>query len=163
MFTKEAQELAKATVEAIKKIAERQEKECPECKGKGILGLPSCRLCKGSGRVKGKWEWEPEVGEWYYQDFGNGKLLLVKDEHVRLDIIEDLYVEHVKLTPLLHWEKIEEILEGMGYELGLHNWLENKYQGSIYFNNRRLFGTIGKSHQEAVMLAVIELARGGKK
>ena len=33
MFTKEAQALAKATVEAIKKIAERPDKVCPECGG----------------------------------------------------------------------------------------------------------------------------------
>ena len=68
-FTKEAQALAKATVEAIKKIAERQERECPECKGKGYsewIGHGSkahgvtCKICNGTGKIKGKWEWEWE-------------------------------------------------------------------------------------------------------
>jgi len=150
-FTKEAIALTPKTIEAIKKIS------------------------------KGKWEWKPEVGEW----------CIVKDKQVgrkgwndRIGLITEVFpsIGTIKLEtgltyitdisiPLLHWERIEKILEGMGYRLtvgvdpgvkpfktGFECWIGSqrevtqKYEQFVYLKGI-------KTRQEAVQRAVIELGK----
>lgn len=152
MFSQETVKLAKPCIEAIKKIS------------------------------KGKWEWEPEVGEW----------CIVKDKRVRrkgwdtrmgLIVSVNLSICTIKTEnglnyiienciPLLHWERIEEILEGMGYDVFLYDQdfgaskTANKYEATIWkpapidcqkekpFTERR-----GETRQLALLRAVIELGK----
>ena len=138
MFTKEAQELAKPTTEAVKKIS------------------------------KGKWHWKPEVGEQFLKSGNELDLIINKNQKV-----------WPKDIPLLHWERIEQIVEGMGYEVkeqkersitqsaqcwicptrnhpqatgkDLHDYLKWREVNTII--------AFGKTRQEAVMRAVVELAK----
>ncbi len=187
-FTKEGIKLAKPFNDALKKIAERQ--KCPECNGVGRFALSKegviadpchthikCPKCNGTG--KGKWEWEPEVGEWCI--YCNKRFLI---SHVSKNIVE-YYVElgrgfSVKANlciPFLPWETIEKILEGMGYVfqsprdwLGEHRFNErSNYELWISTASRssrasahkdfRTGYAESKSRQLAVMRAVIELAK----
>jgi len=150
MFSKETQALAKATVEAIKKIS------------------------------KGKWEWKPQFGDyvlwnnelWFFRCYaGLGQALLHQ--------VSESQVANIKACiPLLHWERIEEILEGMRYEVKeqrqsmsqsaqcwicpSHNHLEatgrdlNNY---LQWRQHHTLTVFGKTRQEAVMRAVIELGK----
>ena len=163
MFTKEAQELAKPCYEAIKKIAER--KECPTCVGYGgtdLVKMPGlcatmgkCPTCKGTGKVK--WEGELEPRDEFIATDGSSRFVVstcsggVRDDYG--------YHWSTKLiTPLLEWQKIEEILEGMGYDLliGKH---ERIYGASVFQGKKCLSIGDGKSRQPAVMRAVIELGK----
>lgn len=177
MFTKEETALAKPCYEAIKKIAERQVKKCSRCYGSGIMkvghprqtggswrtGTFHCDKCNGTGKVKGKWEWEPEVGECFY---GLSKALhWIVNEKQRFSITQ--YIEKRKLTPLLHWEKIEEVLEGMGYKIWTtkYYWKDTikalyECQISLGLRSEAIVDEEATTAQEAVRRAVIELGRG---
>jgi len=129
MFTKKEIDLAEKTVEAIKQIAEKQGKE---------------------------WEWMPVIGE---QCLFESKPSLITDalpDYVYLNSGNN-WISKKDVIPLLHWEKIEEILEGMGY------WLRigDKYSCQIHppngVNAWPDGAGIGKSRQEAVQRAVIKL------
>jgi len=174
-FTKEAQELAKPCYEAIKKIAERQEKECPECYGEGWIGrrtseqsIPyTCPKCKGLGKVKGKWEWEAEYRDacifTTYRDVFTVLQYSSKYDEVKITSSGDIttWEKRDNLIPLLPWERIEQILEGMGY---FFRELTNKIDSGYYRctlmgeNGVRINGK-GKTRQEAVYAAVIELGK----
>lgn len=182
MFTKEAIKLAKPTVMAIKKIAERQEKKCPECGGEGWVGrktleqsVPStCPKCNGTRNVKGKWEWEPEVGERY--QLGD-YIHLIKDDS-DIDYIHSLPPPNV-VIPLLHWERIREIMLSLDFKLYFRNpWegatvafaklkelecdkdiIEEMYRDEHIPSNRWHHAS---SFQPAVMQAVIELEKEEK-
>jgi len=150
MFTKEEIALAKATVEAIKKIS------------------------------KGKWEGKPEVGEWCIYKKNNEIALIVfhwpKTESNKYETLEVAFplgtnrgIEEFadEFIPLLHWERIEEILEGMGvgYEVKIDKWQGFEREGqnfrvSIRQNGVLMVGTHRtKTRQLAVMRAVIELVK----
>lgn len=160
-FTKEAQELAKDSIEAIKKIS------------------------------KGKWEWEPEVGDWIIEKkpehtirFGNKEKksiphLIISiasyDTGNTLHVITNasaVRVDEPNATPLLHWERIEEILEGIGYYMSLPTKGERSDLWVVGFSSFRFKGTNkefryykdtyvgrGKTRQEAVMRSVIALGK----
>jgi len=133
MFTQEKIKLAKPTYEAIKKIA--------KTKGK-------------------KWEWRPRVGEWFLFD---RRIRLVCNVNVELRLL--FYPEYIdtgfivksvhqrKVIPFFHWEKLEEIVEGLGYIL------QGPFANKSCFVAR--FGVKGwaegKTRQEVVMRAIIEL------
>jgi len=143
MFTKTEIELAPKVYEALKKIAEKQGK---------------------------KWEWEPEIGDWFllndYPYVVAGVLWYtiankVDNEPQPDDAISVVYVKshtiqteaHDNVIPLPHWEKLEEIMEGLGYIL------QGPFKDKSCFVAR--FGVKGwaegKSRQEAVMRAIIKL------
>lgn len=139
MFTKEAQELAKPCYEAIKKIS------------------------------KGKWEWKPEVGEWCIGGLYNPHLIVaLADKYIftiTWGITFAFKQKAENYIPLLHWERIEEILEGMGYEVQItkpRHWSTDEMLcdiskfGEIFLNH---WNGNGKTRQEAVMQAVIELGK----
>lgn len=144
MFTKEAIELAKPCIEAIKKIS--------KAKGK-------------------KWEWKPEVGEWCLWKKHPHLVLEPEGQDNWFTIYVDkdeayyhrLVVPLKRCTPLLHWEKLEKIMGGLGYELRLD---KRGDPPNVAFDAG--FGKIGEpifasqliqapTRQEAVMRAIIEL------
>ena len=155
-------DLAKPVVEALEKVTER---ECPECKGEPIKGTfhfesKVCILCNGTGKVK--WKWKPKVGEWY----------LTPDDEVRC-IGDELDLESIPIVvdlnpayiPILHWEEIERVLEGVGYYVDTRKLTpygcghKELSVSEIYLINSPDFISDGKgeSRQEAVMQAVIKL------
>lgn len=178
MFSKEAQELAKPCYEALKKIAERQGEKCSRCNGLGTIysfgkEVSACFICHGTGKVKGKWKWKPEVGEWcLWKD--KPYVIYEVEENIGPDIgyrdtriaapYDFHYVMRKNLTPILHWEKIEEILKQLGYVLTGDSWLGDTYNTWIYSEHDKFFGDPlvmcnGKTRQLAVMRAVIELGK----
>jgi len=148
MFTKTKIELAKPCVEAIKKIA--------KAKGK-------------------KWEWEPERGEWFIYKKRIYLLTDIREKgkflgHFVYDDTYGLHREIGEVTPLLHWEKLEKIMEGLGYSIhigcvgDMENWhwkpkefykarLDQKF---CYIPKNEIL-TIADTRQEAVMRAIIKL------
>ena len=151
MFTKETQELAKPCVEAIKKIS------------------------------KGKWEWEPEWGDnfilqnalciFHYTE--KDRVYFVVDTWKELQDRPSGYFDDVSVS-LLHWERIEEILEGMGYDVfvidqGSNGEMLDEYVAEIWKpapvdcrKERPWIDGTGKTRQLAVMRAVIELTKENK-
>lgn len=151
MFSKEAIALAKPCYEAIKKIS------------------------------KGKWEWEPEKGELFglpdleYHPDNLGVYLYTVDyavfyyHFIKKRIVETQtdYLEYC--IPLLHWEEIEEILEGIGYEIGIDKLTKITSEQEKHPDKFEVIiektGEIGgeenwisgSTRQLAVMRAVIEL------
>lgn len=173
--TKEEIRLAPATVEALERLGQR---ECPECKGQkyrstglAFFGSRTCYDCLGTGKVGG-WEWEPKRGE--FAQIGMGMIVLVD----RDGLFENKFVETSdmglieidRLTPILHWETIEEILEKAGYYF--EEPIKRVYgsEGSKYHcvikklgNPKPLGMAWGKSRQLAVKGAVIELRKEMEK
>lgn len=167
----EVKDLAKPTVEAVALIAKRK---CPECKGKGaVFGWidfpsdphPNCSNCNGTGKVK--WKWEPKWNDLAYL---SGTLVSIRKWWIlpsqeimcmvdRPEICGDgIVIPQKDLIPILHWEEIERVLEGVGY------WVKV----DPYGGNRAMIGSLpkhyqvenwvnGKCRQEAVMKAVIKL------
>lgn len=148
-FTKEAQELAKPCCEAIKKIS------------------------------KGKWEWRPRYRDACLRKRGYPGICTV--------LIYDPLGGQVKITrgfgrakwvpaddiiPLLHWEKIEEILEGMGwskfkFSFSINGTVEARSHKTVSKPDTsdwiKLCSGTGKSRQEAVTWAVIKLGKSRKE
>lgn len=140
MFSREEIALAPKVDEAIKKIAEK------------------------AGKT---WEWEPKRGE--FAQIGMGMIVLVdRDglfENKFVDTSNMGIIEINRLIPFLHWERIERILEGMGYETELN---EFKATGSDYaygifgYDKNDKYHTAhgyGKTRQEAVQRAVIKFGK----
>lgn len=178
MFTKEEIKLAKTCYGAIKKIAGGARIECPECKGIGYFALSKeriladpchtrikCPRCNHTGKIKGKWEWEPEWSDiciW-------GDELVMCIEVKRDDLIEILpqwgstttLAPYASLVPLLHWEKLEEILERLGYPIIILKMYDRNGYAFQCKMGRNLDGVnvMRGTRQEAVVQATIELAR----
>jgi len=145
VFTKEVIELAKPCIEAIKKIA--------QAKGK-------------------KWEWKPEIGDFFL--FGKEMGIVVDKYKVnpytfkgmcvepkeKRGAVNILYIEDI--TPIPHWEKLEKIMEGLGYvmDLGFTYIAAGKYWycNLRNINNGKIVGVYGETRQEAVMRAIIRLS-----
>lgn len=174
MYSKEAIRLAKPFNEALEKIAERQERECPNCAGFTIKmvadhwGLRTkrrpCPTCNGTGKIKGKWEWEPKLGEWYSIQLENQlpTLKLVTEDN--LDSVKQSKTWK-RLIPILHWEEdIEPILKGMGCSLEFTDKGIIENYGAVISDRKNrtkaIFLGEGKTRQLAVMRAVIELGKG---
>lgn len=191
MFSEEAVRLAKPLVEAIKTIAARQEKECSKCDGTGAIWIEKdprscnpvypvdCNNCKGTGKVKRKWEWKPEWNELAYLD---GKVVSIRQYWFTLNSKrtkmcrvagrneKSITVMKEQLTPLLHWERIEEILEGMGYVVIIDRDVsqsKSKFMCAIRQLTKVMgyneWMGVGKTRQLAVMRAVIELEKERSK
>lgn len=133
MFSEEAIKLAKDSIEAIKFLAERQKEECPECEGRGWLvgyHAGNCPKCKGIGKVKGKWEWKPKKGQYFIDDSGIVRLIGWVDLSRNYlwypcqGQIQGCAGKISDCMPLLHWEKIREIMLSLGYKLYFRNPLE---------------------------------------
>jgi len=184
MFSKEAIALAEATVEAIKKIAEKAPKDCLKCKGQGVYYNQDCTVCHGTGKVKGKWEWKPGPGEWCIYKKNNEIALVVfywpKTKANKYETIEVAFplganrsIEEFadEFIPLLDWQKIEEMLEGMGYRIKLSETFRThrEFRCSIHkveqFKDREGYRVIpdvsaySSNRQEAVQQAVIKLGK----
>jgi len=150
MFTKAEINLALSTYEAIKKIAKREGKE---------------------------WEWNPEIGEWCLikKKWGTtlknvvGIIVLVNEDKniVRVEAVVETdsiffsgWYRQKDLIPILHWEKLEEILEGLGYMVDIRLEQGNficEVDGYEYWADGK-----GKTRQEAMMRAVIKLSKETK-
>jgi len=162
MFSKEAQALAKATVEAIKKIS------------------------------KDKWKWEPQRYDhfvlptklmqdgivWSFNK-SNQKLTYLGSASDEAEINECICaVEYRYAVPFFHWERIEEILLRCPADGGCWNFYEpfkfipDIYRGKFqrwkveYMWRYERTGVCptkhwdwGKTRQLAVMRAVIELGK----
>ena len=66
--------------------------------------------------------------------------------------------------PLLHWEKLEEILEEMGYAFYMHEHKDGYHAG--FYGIGKIKGDaeeFGKTRQEAVQRAVLALAEEKEK
>jgi len=159
--------LAKDTVEALGVITER---ECPECSSCGLYRLNKhgkmvdeleCFTCSGTGKIG--WKWEPKPGEWcvlwdkavlIYRTYDDKVIVnLGQPEHRAKNVI-----------PILHWEEIERVLEGVGYYLKLNHY--DQENGSAFvarFDREKTNEFLPehevpcKSRQEVVMRAVIKL------
>jgi len=144
MFTKTEIELAPKVYGAIKRIA--------KAKGK-------------------KWEWKPEVGEWcIYGNDSNLSLIVFVDIIRKTVILErewygEKEVNISECIPFLHWEKLEEIMGELGYELRLD---KRGDPPNVAFDAG--LGKIGEpifasqliqapTRQEAVMRAIIRLGK----
>ena len=128
MFTKEEQALAKPCHEAIKKIS------------------------------KGKWEWEPEIGEWAISEEYTFLIIGAHDNIVEYNFG---YYPQKDCVPLLHWERIEEILALFGYELiMLGTGYYADFACGIQQDDKEMIKRIeAPTRQLAVMRAVIELGK----
>jgi len=153
MFTKTEIELAQPVYEAIKRIA------------------------KANGK---KWEWEPEVGDWFL--VGEEIGVVIDEDKVnpltfqgrcihpdaKKNIINWFYIHQV--VPILHWETIEKILWD-DYIFGVRRVYvyatrtNAKYMCVISERDAVNEGVRGKgrTRQEAVMRAIIKLGeeKGG--
>lgn len=142
MFNKIEIDLAKPAYEALKEIAKRQGK---------------------------KWEWEPEIGEWCL--WKNQPHIVLEPEEqdnwITLFVGKDeayyrqLVVPMERCVPLLRWEKLEKILESLGYVVMIYQdrceiWAEDNTGMRLRVRRK------GRSRQEAVMRAVIKLGEEEK-
>lgn len=178
MFTKEAQSLAKESIEAIKFLSEKAGKKCPECKGSGKVvaahsgsynisfsaKLVPCEACNGSG--KAKWKWNPKAGEWCANKEGGYPQLISGVDKKTGDLYLSSTSGHIWLNsanfiPLLHWEReIEKTLEEMGY--AFEEPIRRCYGSEgfrchcvISLNGRRVGWGWSKDRQTSAMLATI--------
>lgn len=169
-------DLAKPTVEALGVITE---KECPECKGTGdvdlktkkleIMGSIRCRKCNGTGKLS--WRWKSEVGEFVIRETLKEICLITyvcAFDILRVTAEDGASFDESKkrFTPLLPWEEIERVLEGVGYEMDLlHTSYRNcKEEHNIEIcrkgeSDPSVWNCKGKTRQEAVMRSVIELGK----
>jgi len=126
------------------------------------------RIAKAKGK---KWEWEPKVGDYCIDKFGGSVVFIYAIDG------EELYLSHGltqyntyankknKLIPLLHWEKLEKIMEKFGYKMYVkfETIGGNHYQCGIRNGTAVLVLEIGKTRQEAVMRAIIRLGEEVEK
>jgi len=104
------------------------------------------------------WRWEPERGDWF---IGGGRLYLVTDIREKAKICDDTYgleIEADEVTPFLHWEKIEKILEDAGYNVIVYKgvceiWKEDASGMRLVFRKK------DSTRQKAVMKSVIEITK----
>jgi len=142
----------------VNKVLEGLDVKCPACKGrthrKVKEGIWECLICKGESKVK--YRGQPKVGEWCIR--GIKTLGLISDvrggQWLSIPHYEhELHKDNV--TPILEWEEIERVLEKAGYSLWESYSSRRRYTAGI--NDKE--ATFGDSRQEAVMKAVIELAK----
>lgn len=155
--------------------------DCTSCKGTGKISQPEMIrqaqesiAKKESGKYRliykknirtivaepKEWEWKPKVGDFYYQDSGNRRLLLVSNENEAEDIAQRNLIKRFVLIPLLRWEDdIEPILKKMKYRLEITHSVGGKQACSIYLLNQHKVTAWGKDRQISVVLAIIELRK----
>jgi len=150
MFTKTEKKLAPEVYRAIKRIAQAKGKE---------------------------WEWEPEIGDFFL--IGKEMGIVVDEDWVSLHTFKGIYIEPKekrgvvnifyieKVVPVLHWEKLEKIMNSLGYCLILE--LIEMYDIDMYDSGfQAVFWEklskkdnlcclpVCKTRQEAVMQAIIK-------
>lgn len=160
----EVKPLVSPCYKAIKAIA--GERKCPHCKGSGLS--VNCPKCSGTGKVE--WKWEPEVGEWYLCYCPGHELpciCLIKDEQ-KVEKIKIGNRPYDNVIPILHRERIEEILEEMGYSFSIDEAPHGEtpdYRLAEHFawifdeSGKVIARGKGKDRQTSAMLAVIELGK----
>jgi len=110
------------------------------------------------------WEWIPEMGEWCIYGFGVLGLVIGVRGKQWLNISDYGYELHRDSAyPILQWEKIEEILEKLGYSVEIKNiyYFYDKYEFVIsqQYSNFKTIEERAKTRQEAVMKAVTKLGK----
>jgi len=139
--------------------------------------IETAKPCDNALRKLG-WKWKPQPGEWcIYKK--NGEIALVTDYYPKTasnkyETVEVLFpprentrVEEFanNFIPILHWEKIEKILEKAGY--GIHissSWEHALCQIFLTSTGKGRRNVIvregGRTRQEAIIKSVIALAKG---
>jgi len=123
------------------------------------------------------WKWRPKEGEWGLTDYGEVVLIYTNTDEKSKEncpllantkaygITSCIGPEYHEVgIPILHWEKIKEIVEGFyegnfyKFHIEIMNRAFVKIQDRSY--NTQVEELVADTCQEAVMRAVIELARG---
>ena len=175
--------LAKSCNEALEVVTERK---CLECDGTGEWGTwcapprkekYKCNACSGTGKVR--WKWKPEPGEWGLTDYDEVVLIVPNwDEKSKKNCpvlaISQFYGNtacvgpdyHEVGIPILPWETIERVLEGVGCEVFAHPDYTEPYSKRGYYcvikrekGKRIVTEGRGKSRTIAVYEAVIALGK----
>ena len=174
MNYEQARKASKWNPVGVMKVLGGLEIECPECKGIGTVPAygvrGSCPTCHS--RQKIPYSWTPQVGEWCIwkeniEHIVDIDILSNDDFTLYFDYISDLdcYFDFdnrrasvSKATPILEWQVIEEVLEKAGLKLKLRFTSQQEWFALIIGDRCEVAG-IGKSRQEAVMKAVLELGK----
>lgn len=143
--------------------------------------IPECQSCHGLGKVG--WKWELTIGDKVCRGemilFYAGIIPAINGKRAG-KFISDAGTEYEWpisiVTPIIPWETIEQILKGVGYPLKLIHSTKGNPVHSPEMAQPNWFCQIWKgkypiifaqsntdSRQEAVMLAVIALAKEMKK
>lgn len=109
----------------------------------------------------GKWEWIPEWGDWVVHNHKARIVIGINPNWITLATgnEEQAGVLKSSCTPLLHWEKLEEIMYQLGFTMENPTFLSvwkthfSDQSGTKYREG------YGKTRQEAVQKAVIALAK----
>ena len=115
------------------------------------------------------YKWIPEEGEWGLTDYGEAVLIYRNvDEKSKENCSLLANTETYGVTacigpgyhevgiPILHWEKIEEVLEKMGWSRFQFTRWGNGVRVDIFLREQHIFGR-GKTRQLAVMRSIIKL------
>jgi len=150
MFTKTEIELAPKTIEAIKKIS----------------------------KAKGKdWEWKPEVGDWIVEKETKQVGIITEYSKKLQEVCYMLLDKNKKFPPgtevigcpvedimsLYHWEKLEKIMNSLGYYLTLepvdiyNSGFRAVFWEKLSEEDELPNSPVCKTRQEAVMRAIIKL------
>lgn len=127
--------------------------------------LEVVKLAKPNNTVLEKlgWKWKAEIGEWCIDTAGELRLIS------RLDVDGSPqrntwhgyeYIDEP--IPILHWEEIERVLEGMGYYISFTSDVWANYGVLIAQNRHDIDKAVlgkGESRQEAMMRATIQLEK----
>ncbi len=162
-----ALEASKHNPEEVNKVLEGLEWDCKECNVTGYVGMTAkgcgsmkCPTCRGKGVLK--YSWTPQVGEWCAcGHYGLGLIIKVREEQW-LTIHNNTHELHKDNgTPILPWEEIERVLEKAGYVFKppIYFYGENRRNRIYHVCINGCHYETGKSYQEAVMKAVIELGK----
>ena len=139
MTHKQALQASKHNPKGVMRALEGLDVECYRCAGTGI----QCYVCGGEKRIK--YSYQPQVGEWcIWED----KVRLIENVIrgnvwcVYNELAVPTWEEANKVTPILPWETIEEILEKAGYETKLRDIRiltgEHSYSISWYNKDNKL-------------------------
>lgn len=161
----EAQHLAAP----VMRVLEGLDVQCPDCQphNEDSWRICTCVFCKSTGKIS--YFWQPQVGEWVVE---KNKCYLVVDTRQNKhpgeiwintpDIYATTLAKIDELTPILHWETIEEILEKAGYAIEFVKSDTSQWRAHILsdFNHRDILSAhYCKSRLPAVYEAVIELGK----
>ena len=116
-------------------------------------------LKKEKGGIACQYHWQPKIGEFFLTP--DNEIRCIGDEVVleNMPIIIDLNDKNI---PILEWEEIEGLLQKAGYSIRLSDFgmaKDYNYRFEIWGDNGLQIQGHGKSRQEAVMKAVIQLGK----
>lgn len=120
---------------------------------------------------KGTWKWKPEQGEWCVNKEGGYAQLVSDVDKETGDIYLSspsghVWLHSVNFIPILYWERIVKILEGMGYYVGINRFKPQKQEKAecyceIWKDGVFYIKIFGNNYQQVTMQAVVGLV-GGK-